>query len=207
MGVLFPYLWVVPARKTIGVWVFSTSGKLMCAAKSSFYGIVGGLNGFSGVAVDWWTQAHRLTDKVSGVKHKRFNSEQEAREFVSKHTGQQASSVEVLKPNHYNYSDPNSGEETEWEEQGGEEYALQQALQQTEEQKNAEVDETIVQSLRLVLQVIKKNIEEGQDGGWTLPELIEAFDIDVEDTESEKCKLLYKELSALPAGTLKRLLG
>jgi hypothetical protein len=176
----------------------------MCAAKSSFYGIVGGLNGFSGVAVDWWTQAHRLTDKVSGVKHKRFSSEQEAREFVSKHTGQQASSVEVLKPSHSNYSDPNSGEETEWEEQGGEEYALQQALQQTEEQKNAEVEETIVQSLRLVLQIIKKNVQEGQEGGWTLPELIEAFDIDVEDTESEKYQLLYKELSA---GTLGLLVG
>ena len=57
---------------------FSRTSKI--ASKQKFYAVVGGLGGFSGIVTDWDSQAFRLTNRVSGVRHKKFAQEREARE-------------------------------------------------------------------------------------------------------------------------------
>ena len=84
-------------------------------APKRFYGIVGGLNGFNGVAVDWYSQGLILTQGVSNCRHQRFNNEAAARDFVARHSGVQADEVQVLHPAFV----PNqqSGSDTEEDEQ------------------------------------------------------------------------------------------
>ena len=61
-----------------------------------FYAIVGGLNGFNGVATDWHTQAYALTTRVSNCRHKRFRTVLQATAFVSERTGIPQQQVVVL---------------------------------------------------------------------------------------------------------------
>ena len=84
---------------------------------SKFYGIAGGLDGFNGVAVDWWTQAHILTNRVPNCRHKRFSSEAAAKQYVSQHTGIPVDEIRVLAEAQTNFEPP-SGSETEEETEG-----------------------------------------------------------------------------------------
>ena len=60
--------------------------------------------------------------------------------------------------------------------------------------KNADVEATITECLRLVLLKIKNDVEAGNDVDWTVPELVEAFDIDVDDQESLRYELVADAL-------------
>ena len=97
----------------------NTQIQLMAEKKAGvpqkFYAIVGGLNGFNGVAVDWYRQGLILTQGVSNCRHQRFSNEAAARDFVARHSGVQADEVQVLHPAFV----PNqqSGSETEEDEQ------------------------------------------------------------------------------------------
>ena len=68
--------------------------------------------------------------------------------------------------------------------------------------KNADVEATITECLRLVLLKIKNDADAGNDADWTVPELVEAFDIDVDDQESVRYKLLFERVRSGDLGLL-----
>ena len=55
------------------------------------------MGGFSGIVTDWDSQAFRLTNRVSGVRHKKFTQEREARLFVEQHTATAAAEVVFIR--------------------------------------------------------------------------------------------------------------
>ena len=117
-----PSLWVDQPRKTLGCGEGTserntqTDRRLMAAkakgAPQKYYAIVGGLNGFTGVARSWYGQAFALTQGVSNCLHKRFNTEAAARDFVASHSGIPADQVNVLHPG-FNPVQPDSSDTEE----------------------------------------------------------------------------------------------
>ena len=55
------------------------------------------MGGFNGIVTDWDSQAFRLTNRVSGVRHKKFAQEREARLFVEQHTATAAAEVVLIR--------------------------------------------------------------------------------------------------------------
>ena len=117
-----PSLWVDQPRKTLGCGEGTserntqTDRRLMAAkakgAPQKYYAIVGGLNGFTGVARSWYGQAFALTQGVSNCLHKRFNTEAAARDFVARNSGIPADQVNVLHPG-FNPVQPDSSDTEE----------------------------------------------------------------------------------------------
>ena len=53
------------------------------------YAIVNGLNGFTGI-VETWDEAHYLTNRVSGVRHKSFRRRHQALQYLERYAPAQA---------------------------------------------------------------------------------------------------------------------
>ena len=58
--------------------------------------MVGGRGGRHCICSDWWRQGHPLTNRVPGVRHRRFDTQWEARQFVAGLTGIPVDQVELI---------------------------------------------------------------------------------------------------------------